>query len=52
MTVNNALIDLLHSQQQTQNDNSHTMAAIQEAQLMHPNDSLIDDIPPFDGTPL
>ena len=41
------VVDLLHCQQQTQNDT--TLQAIQHPQKDHTNDSLIDDILTFGG---
>ena len=51
MIMNNSLKDVLLSQQQMQNDTAHTLTAIWQAQLGHANDSLIDGILTFDGTP-
>ena len=34
-----------------QNDNTCTLSAMQQAQFEHANDSQIDDIPTFYGTP-
>ena len=49
--MNNSLIDLLYCQQQTQNDTTPALQVIYQPQRDHANDSLIDDIPDFDGKP-
>ena len=38
MAMNNSLINLLHCQQQTQNDTIHALYAIQQSQRDHTND--------------
>ena len=48
IAISNSLIELLHSQQQIQNDTTYTFTAIQQAHLELANDSLIDNIPTFD----
>ena len=47
IAMNNSLINLLHCQQQTQNDTIHALYAIQQSQRDHANDPLIT----FDGKP-
>ena len=51
MTImNNSLIELLYSQQETQSKTSKTLATIQQTQLENLNDSSIEDISTFNGT--
>ena len=47
--MNNSLIDLLQHQQRMQNDTTHALQIIHQSQWDHANDSLIDNIPIFDG---
>ena len=51
LTMNNSLVDLLYDQQQTQNDMTHTLQPVQQLQKDHAHDSLIHDIPTFNGKP-
>ena len=51
VTMNNSLVKLLHGQQQTQNDTTWPLQAVEQSKKDHANDSLIDDIPNFDGKP-
>ena len=51
INMNNSLMDLVHCQQQTQNDTIRVLQAIQQSQRDHAYDSLTDDIPSFDGKP-
>ena len=49
INMNNSLVDLLLCQQQTQNDMTHALQAIQQSLRDDTNDSLIEIIPNFDG---
>ena len=51
ISVNNYLVYSLHCQQQTQYDRTCALQVIQQSQRDHANDSLINDIPSFDGKP-
>ena len=48
---NDSLVDLLHCQQQTQNDTAHALQATQQSQRDHATDLLIDDIQSYDVKP-
>ena len=47
--MNNLLADLLHYLQQTQKDMTCSQQSTQQSQRDHANDTLIDNIPTFDG---
>ena len=49
IAMNNLYADLLHCQQRTQNKNTHALQVIHQSQRDHVSDSLIEDIPIFDG---
>ena len=49
--MNSSLVELLHYQQQTENDTACALQAIQLSQRDHENDSLTDDTPTFKGKP-
>ena len=46
---NNSLIDLLQYHQRMQNDTTYVLQVIHQSQQDQTNNSLIDDIPTFDG---
>ena len=52
IAMHSSLIDLLHCQQKTQNNTICGLHVIHQSQWDHANDSLIDDIPTFDGKPV
>ena len=41
----------MHCQQRMQNDTTNTFQVIDQSQCDHANDSLIGDVPAFDGNP-
>ena len=47
--MNNLLIGLLHCHQRAQNDTSYLLQVIHQSQRDHADDSLINNIPIFDG---
>ena len=49
--MNNLLINMLHCQQQIQNDTTHVLLALHQSQRDNANNLLINDIPTFDGKP-
>ena len=49
--MNNLQIGLLQCQQRTWNDTTHALQVIHQYRWDHVNDSLIDDIPSFEGKP-
>ena len=49
IAMNNSLIDMLHCQEQAQNDMTCILKVMHQSQRDHTNDSLIDDIPTFYG---
>ena len=51
ITMNKSLVDLFHCQQQTLNETTHVLQAIQQSQKDRTNNSLINDIQTFDGKP-
>ena len=51
ITINNSLIDLLQCHQRVHNNTTSVLQVIHQSHQDHANDSLIDDIPTFDGKP-
>ena len=51
IAMNNTLIDFLQCHQRTQNNMTDTLQAIHKSLQDHADDSWIEDIPTFDGTP-
>ena len=49
--MNSLLINLLHCKQKTENYTMHALQVIHQSQRDHVNDSLISDIPTFNGKP-
>ena len=49
--MNNSKIDVLHSQQHTQENTMHALQVIHQSKKDHANDSLTDNIPTFHDKP-
>ena len=49
INIDSSLIDVLHCQLQTQNNKTCALQSIQQLKRDYSDDSLIDDIPTFDG---
>ena len=51
VTMNNSLVKLLYFQQPTKNAMIHTLQAIQQSQRTAANNTMVDNIPAFNGKP-